>query len=121
MKKKKHFLSNLHRTAFLAVLLTSIFLSPQARASADLSGLSSDDWQSIETACIMERTNGPVAYNNCVQNQLKSLGNGRAADLSGLSSDDRQSIETACIMERTSGPVAYNNCVQNQLIEVRKL
>jgi len=60
------------RISVLAVILTSIFLSPAARA-ADLSALSFDDRESIQMACALERSSGPVAYNNCVGQQLHSL------------------------------------------------
>ena len=83
--------------------------------AADLSTLTSDDRRNIETACILTRANRPVAYNNCVGQQLANLGSQRAADLSTLTFDDRRNIETACILTRANGPVAYNNCVGQQL------
>jgi len=81
----------------------------------DLSSLSRDDEVNIEMACVSERSNGPVAYNSCVANQIKLLGNGKAADLSGLSRDDEVNIEMACVSERSNGPVAYNKCVHKHL------
>jgi hypothetical protein len=41
--------------------------------AADLSTLTFDDRRNIETACILTRANGPVAYNNCVNHHLSEL------------------------------------------------
>jgi hypothetical protein len=81
--------------------------------------LTFDDRRNIETVCILTRANGPVAYNNCVGQQLANLGSQRAPDLSTLTFDDRRNIETACILTRASGPVAYNNCGNHHLSELR--
>ena len=64
-------------SGFLALIsLIGPLLSPTSLAhAADLSGLSFDDRNNIQIACVSERSDGPVAYNQCVQRQLAALGN----------------------------------------------
>jgi peptidoglycan hydrolase-like protein with peptidoglycan-binding domain len=86
------------------------------KRSPDLSGLDYEEKQSIEIACINEKTRGPAAYNQCLRTQLALLRAGtRRPDLSGLDYEEKQSIEIACINEKTRGPAAYNQCLRTQL------
>lgn len=106
----------------LGIITLILLLCPVVGAEAgnDLSHLSYDDKSNIELACVLERSNGPVAYNVCVASQLQMLGNERAADLSGLSYDDKSNIKLACVLERSNGPTAYNKCVKAQLHSLGK-
>ena len=89
---------------------------------SDLSQLSSEERQSIESACLADKlTNGPAVYNKCLSNQLARLTpENRRPDLSQLSSEERQSIESACLADKlTNGPAAYNKCLSRQLSLLR--
>jgi hypothetical protein len=105
-----------------AVLLGLSFAAvPQTSSKPDLSKLTSDERQSIELACVVAKTSGPAAYNQCLTNQLAQLSRSvRQPDLSSLSSDERQSIELACVVAKTSGPAAYNQCLTNQLAQLSR-
>jgi hypothetical protein len=84
----------------------------------DLSGLSAEERQSIESACAGAKyVQGPAAYNGCLRDQIAALSKGkRAPDLSGLSTEERQSIESACAGAKyVQGPAAYNQCLRTQL------
>ena len=84
----------------------------------DLSQLTAEERQSIESACSGAKyVQGPAAYNQCLRNQLASLSVGaRAPNLSGLTTEERQSIESACSGAKyVQGPAAYNRCLRDQL------
>ena len=52
-----------------------LILSGIAQAQTpDLSGLDRDTRQSIELACITEKTQGPAPYRGCLEQQLQSIG-----------------------------------------------
>jgi hypothetical protein len=82
----------LNRTSVFAYV-SLVLITIGSCLAQDLSGLPSDDRQSIETACVLAKTEGPASYHDCLNTQLKKLGAGRAPDLSRPSWDDRQSIE----------------------------
>src|SRR5215472_6973077 len=91
--------------------------SSQAGAP-DLSKLSSEDRDMIDSACSSERTfDGPAAYYACVRKQLARFKASKGPpDLDNLSSEDRDMIDSACSSERTfDGPAAYYACVRKQL------
>jgi len=107
------------RWLLLAILAASS-LSPcslSAQAQPDLSGLSSDDRGSIESACSHAKyIEGPAAYHRYLQTQLSALSGSTSPDLSGLSSDDRRSIESVCSHAKCiEGPAIYHRCLQAQL------
>lgn len=84
----------------------------------DLSGLGAPERQSIESVCAHAKyTDGPAAYNRCLEDQLARLPSApRRPDLSGLSEPERLSIESACSHAKyMEGPAAYNRCLQDQL------
>src|SRR5260221_122640 len=54
-----------------AVALLSVIAPAYA---AELTGLSSEDRQSIELACIVAKSEGPAAYHACLTGQLAGLG-----------------------------------------------
>ena len=69
---------------FLAVMASSVCALAQF-ATPDMSGLSYEVRSNIELACILDRSSGPVAYNNCVRKHLSELAaDGQIPDLSGL-------------------------------------
>ena len=63
----------------LVVSLTAAFVAcnytlAAAQGLPDLSRLDHETRQSIELACITEKSNGPVAYGGCLRAQLQSIG-----------------------------------------------
>jgi hypothetical protein len=82
----------------------------------NVSSLSYEEKASIETACIVDKSNGPASYNRCLASQLAEMKNApRRPDLSGLSYEEKASIETACIVDKSNGPASYNTCLVRQL------
>src|SRR6266704_2047591 len=81
-----------------------------------LSGLEDATRQSIELACMTQKTQGPVAYGSCLNKQINALRSSPGIpSLSGLDGATRQSIELACITQKGQGPVAYGECLRAQL------
>src|SRR6266581_3641967 len=81
-----------------------------------LSSLDDATRQSIELACMTQKTQGPVAYGSCLNEQINALRSSPGIpSLSGLDDATRQSIELACIMQKGQGPVAYGECLRAQL------
>jgi len=81
-----------------------------------LSGLDDATRQSIELACMTQKTQGPVAYGSCLNKQINALRSSPGIPtLSGLEDATRQSIELACMTQKTQGPVAYGECLRAQL------
>src|SRR5206468_398544 len=81
-----------------------------------LSGLDDATRQSIELACMTQRTEGPVAYGSCLNKQIHSLRSSPGiASLSCVDDATRQSIELACMTQKAQGPVAYGECLRAQL------
>jgi len=81
-----------------------------------LSGLDDATRQSIELACMTQKTQGPVAYGSCLNKQINALRSSPGIpSLSRLDDATRQSIELACIEQKTQGPVAYGECLRAQL------
>ena len=81
-----------------------------------LSGYDSVTRQSIELACIVKKSDGPVAYGACLNQQIASLkGSPGIPSLSGYDNVTRQSIELACIVKKSDGPVAYGTCLDRQI------
>jgi hypothetical protein len=57
----------------------------------DLSGYDRDTRQSIELACIVKKSDGPVAYGACLNRQIASLqGSPGSPNLSGHDGETRQ-------------------------------
>jgi len=93
-------------------------LVPRRQQQFDISSLTGPERQSIESACSYDKySNGPAAYNRCLEGQLGLLRTApRRPDLSALSNQERQSIESACSYDKYSnGPAAYNRCLEGQL------
>jgi hypothetical protein len=105
----------------LVFTLTATFLVCKhtlavAQGVPDLSQLDDETRQSIELACIVKKSDGPVAYGGCLNKQLTALrGSPGIPSLSGLDAATRQSIELACITQKSDGPVAYGECLRAQL------
>lgn len=88
----------------------------QSRAAPDFDALTYDEKDAIETACILERSEGVASYNRCKSAQLGALASApRKPDLSHLSYDEKDAIETACVLKRSEGAATYNRCVVAQL------
>ena len=86
----------------------------------DLSGYDRETRQSIELACIVKKSDGPVAYGACLKRQMASLqGTPGIPDLSGYDRETRQSIELACIVKKSDGPVAYGTCLDRQIASLQ--
>ena len=64
--------------------------------SANLAGLTTEEWRSIQSACSSEKLlDGPAAYNRCLASQLSALKDApRTPDLSGLTSEEQRSIQS---------------------------
>lgn len=92
-----------------------------SKRSPDLSMLSPQERQSIESSCSEPKyLRGPAAYNECLFSQLAKLNTGRRRpDLSSLDLYERQSIEAACSEAKyLRGPAAYNDCLASHLNQV---
>ena len=114
---------NQMRTPFRFGVIAALFLGPlglslySQEESPDLSRLNYDDRSSIQSVCAYDKFNvGPAAYHQCLERQLRNLGNSQAPDLSGLNYDDRASIQSACAYDKFNvGPAAYHQCLEKQL------
>ena len=88
----------------------------------DLSGYDSETRQSIELACILKKSNGPVAYGTCLSQQIDSLRSSPGIpSLNDYDSETRQSIELACVLKKSAGPVAYGACLKRQISSLQGL
>ena len=77
------------------------------RSIPSLSSYDDETRQTMELACITERSKGPVAYGACLNRQIASLRDSTGIpSLSSYDDETRQTIELACITERSKGPVA---------------
>jgi hypothetical protein len=104
--------------AVVSTLLLLALLSSRAQSQDhDLSGLTSDERQSIESACSYDKlVVGPGAYNGCVRKQVDALSGSHKPDLSSLTSEELQSIESVCSYDKlVVGAAAYNGCVRKQV------
>jgi hypothetical protein len=82
----------------------------------DLNSLQHEERQSIESACILAKGNGPAAMNRCYSSQFKTYIRGpKLPDLSGLTYAERQSIDSACILAQSNGPTSWSKCLRSQL------
>jgi hypothetical protein len=87
-----------------------------AQGVPDLSRFDDVTRQSIELACITQKSNGPVAYRECLNKQIDALrGSPGIPSLSGLDAATQQSIGLACITQKSNGPAAYGECLRAQL------
>ncbi len=85
-----------------------------------LTGYDTVTRQSIEMACIVKKSDGPVAYGTCLDRQISSLqGSSGIPSLAGYDRDTRQSIELACIVKKSDGPVAYGACLNQQIASLK--
>jgi hypothetical protein len=104
----------LMRFAFVGFVYCLLAVIPNGY-SQSLAALSTEDRSSIEMACIVAKSQGPSSYHQCLNQQLRELGNSTAPSLDALSSDDRSSIEMACIVAKSRGPWSYHQCLNQQL------
>jgi hypothetical protein len=66
----------------------------------DLSGYDSETRQSIELACILKKSDGPVAYGRCLNRQIASLQS--APGIANLSGHDSQTQQAALPTSRSA-------------------
>ena len=85
-----------------------------------LSGYDDETQQTMELACIGEKSNGPVPYGACLDQQIASLKNSSGIpNLSGYDDETQQSMELACIGEKSNGPVPYGTCLNRQIASMK--
>ena len=78
--------------------------------------LTSTETRSIESACILARSQGAASYNACLNRQVDAAKRGpRAPSMAGLSNAETRSIESACILARSQGAASYNACLNRQV------
>jgi hypothetical protein len=87
-------------TALIVFCLVACGLIAQTQ-QPNLSGLNSDDRNSIDLACVIAKGDGPAAYHACLQKQLRAMSGSSLPDLSGSNSDNRTSGPDAT---RTASP-----------------
>jgi hypothetical protein len=96
-------------------------IDSRVRAKSDLS---SDERDSLESACLRDKTlNGPAAYRSCAAHQIAMLSeHPNHLSLDGLSSDERDSLESVCLRDKVlNGPAAYDRCLAKDLTELNQL
>ncbi len=94
--------------------------APVPTGIPSLSGLDDATRQSIELACMMQKSQGPVAYGSCLDKQINTLRSSPGIpSLADLDDATRQSIELACMMQKSQGPVAYGSCLNEQINTLR--
>ena len=94
--------------------------APVPTGIPSLSGLDDATRQSIELACMTQKTQGPVAYGSCLNKQINALRSSPGIpSLSGLDDATRQSVELACMTQKTQGPAAYASCLNKQINALR--
>ena len=82
----------------------------------NLSGYDDEARRTMELACVLERSEGPVAYGACLNQQIASLQNAPGIpSLSGYDDETRRTMELACVLERSEGPVAYGACFRRHI------
>lgn len=90
--------------------------SHSGQATQSQSPLTSDERSSIELACIISKSQGPAAYNGCVDAQLQQLASApRTPSMASLSYDEKSAIELACITNKAEGAANYNRCLVSQI------
>lgn len=81
--------------------------------------LTRDERSSLELACIISKSQGPAAYDDCVNGQLRQLASApRTPSMTSLSYDEKSAIELACITTKSEGPASYNRCLASQIREL---
>jgi hypothetical protein len=98
----------LHRRVFLTLVTAfGLFASLVAPLrAADLSRLSYDDRHNIETACILSRSSGPVAYNQCVSYHVAALQQSPSFSVNNNNLSPRNTTEPAQPPASAAYPIA---------------
>jgi hypothetical protein len=100
--------------------VSAVFSAPLTAQIPNLSGYDSQTRQSMELACISDKTNGPAPYAACLNRQIASLQSSPGIpNLSGYDSQTRQSMELACISDKTNGPAPYAACLNRQIASLQ--
>jgi hypothetical protein len=129
-------LPTLHRRIVRLTLLTSVVfgagsamfgtpLTAEAQQNLpptipSLSGYDGETRQLMERACILKKSDGPVAYGACLNQQIASLqGSPGIPGLSSYDGETRQLMERACILKKSDGPVAYGAYLNQQIASLQ--
>jgi hypothetical protein len=109
---------------------TCVIEDPAARANApkkevekeysiktQLSKLSSEEYESITSACLQSSFAGKNSYDSCLLKHLKTLDHQKSnLSLDSLSEDQKKKVEINCSEDKfTNGPAAYKKCISTQL------
>ena len=106
--------------ACLALGLAEPLTAQKATTIPSLRAYDEETRRTIELACALEKTNGPVAYGACLDRQIATLRTSPGIpNLRGYDDETRRTMELACAMERTNGPVAYGGCLRRQIEGLR--
>lgn len=102
----------------LTALFSGLFSLAVFAERPDLSGLTPEERESIDMACLQQKVlQGPAAYNNCIRHQISMLSSAPPRpNLTNLAPEERQSIYMACLRQKAlEGPASYNRCLERQL------
>ena len=109
--------------AMAAILGAPLVAHAQATAPTpvpNLGGYDSETRQSMELACVTKKSDGPVAYGACLDQQIASLkASPGIPSLRAYDSDTRQLMELACASKASDGPVAYGACLYRQIASMQ--
>ena len=87
----------------------------------NLKGYDSDTRGMMELACLSEMRHGPVAYRECLDQQIAALQNSPGIpNLKGYDSETRGMMELACLSEMRHGPAAYRECLNEQVASLTR-
>ena len=76
--------------------------------------------ESLELACLRDKSQGPAAYGACLRDQIdKFQSSPGMPDLSRLDYRTRQSIELACTRTKHQGPARYGRCLNEHVVALR--
>jgi hypothetical protein len=116
-KRRKLTWRGIKLNLFITMLGLSLPYRLLSAQKPDLSSLTQEERESIESACLYDKNiNGPAAYHRCLQGQLNMLSGTKKPDMSGLTQEERESIESACLYDKNiNGPAAYHRCLRGQL------
>jgi serine/threonine protein kinase len=82
-----------------------------------ISKLSSEEYESLTSACSQSRFSGQNSYDLCILNHLKNLGEQSTnVSLAPLTEDQKKKIEMNCSEDKfINGPSAYKKCISTQI------
>jgi len=105
--------------SFIWAFAASLAVGKQVQGPSDLTRLSADEREMIESACGLDRQISSPAqhYYDCIRRQLAALqASPGKPDLSHLPTAAQETITSACELDRqTNGPAEYYDCLRNHL------